>query len=88
MNGRKTLDSEEAEARARQFVKQRHPRVERIFFRTMYREENSWVLHGEVKFKRAYFFPAMRSFKLKVNTGTGEVVSYEETRMQQPKEAK
>jgi hypothetical protein len=86
--GEKTLDSEEAEAKARQFVKQRHSRVERIFFRTMYREENSWVLHGEVKFKRAYFFPAIGSFKLKVNTGTGEVVSYEETRMPQPKEAK
>jgi hypothetical protein len=88
LNGRETLDSGEAEARARQFIKQRHSRVERIFFRTMYREENAWVLHGEVSFKRAYFFSAIRSFKLKVNTNTGEIVSYEETKMSQPNEAK
>ena len=88
LNGRETLDSGEVEARAKQFIKQRHSRVERIFFRTMYREENTWILHGEVSFKRAYFFPATRSFKLNVNTDTGEIVSYEETQMSQSKEAK
>jgi hypothetical protein len=88
LDERRIMDSEEAEARARQFIKQRHSRVERIFFRTMYREENTWILHGEVSFKRAYFFSAMRSFEIKVNTDTGEVVSYEETQMSQSKEAK
>ena len=88
LNGRETLDSGEAEERAKQFIKQRHSRVERIFFRTMYREGDTWVLHGEVSFKRAYFFFATRSFKVKVNTDTGEIVSYEETQMSQPKEAK
>jgi hypothetical protein len=88
LNRRETLNSGEAEERAKQFIKQRHSRVERIFFRTMYREENTWILHGEVSFKRAYFFPATRSFKIKVNTDTEEIVSYEETRMSQPKEAK
>jgi len=88
LNGRETLDSGEAEERAKQFIKQRHSRVERIFFRTMYREGDTWVLHGEVSFKRAYFFLATRSFKVKVNTDTGEIVSYEETQMSQPKEAR
>jgi hypothetical protein len=88
LNGRETLDSREAEAKARQFIKQKHSRVKRIFFRTMYREGNTWILHGELRFKRAYFFSAIRSFKLKVNTNTGEIVSYEETQMSQPKEAK
>ena len=75
------MDSGEAEARARKFIKQRHSRVERIFFRTMYREGDAWVLHGEVKFKRAYFFAALRSFKAQVNTNTGEVTSYEEAHL-------
>jgi len=80
------MDSGEAEARARQFIKQRHSRVERIFFRTMYREGDAWVLHGEVEFKRVYFFAAVRSFKLQVSTNMGEVTSYEETHLRNAKE--
>ena len=81
LNERETLDSGEAEARAKQFIKQRHSRVERIFFRTMYREGDTWVLHGEVKFKRAYFFAALRSFKVQINTNTGEATFYEEANL-------
>jgi hypothetical protein len=86
LDGSETLDSGEAESRARQFIKQRHSRVERIFFRTMNREGDAWVLHGEVKFKRAYFFAAVRSLKVQVNTNTGEVTSYEETHLRNAKE--
>jgi len=75
------MDSGEAEARARKFIKQRHSRIERIFFRTMYREGDAWVLHGEVEFKRAYFFAAVSSFKVQVNTNTGWVTSYEEAKL-------
>jgi hypothetical protein len=85
LNGRETLDSGEAEARARQFIKQRHSRVERIFFRTMHREGDAWVLQGEMKFKRAYFFVTVRSLKVQVNTNTGEVTSYEEANLQNAK---
>ena len=85
LNGRETLDSGEAESRARQFINQRHSKVERIFFRTMNREGDAWVLHGEVKFKRAYFFVALRSLKIQVNTNTGEVTSYEEANLQNAK---
>jgi hypothetical protein len=88
LNGREKLDSGEAEAKARQFIKQRHSRVERIFFRTMYREGNTWILHGELKFKRAHFFHATRSSKIKIDAITGEIVSYEETKVPKTKEAK
>jgi hypothetical protein len=80
-----TLDSIEAEAKARQFLKQKHSIVW-IFFRMIYKEENIWILHGELKLKRAYFFPTTRSFKIKVNADTGEVVSYEETEVPQSKD--
>lgn len=80
------MKSGEAEARAREFIKQRHFRVKRIFFRTMYTEGDAWVLHGEVEFKRAYFFDALRSFKVQVNTNTGEITSYEEAQRRNPKE--
>jgi len=73
----KMMDSKEAETRAREFIRQRHSRVERIFFKTMYREENSWVLHGEVTFRRAFFFAVNRSFEFRINIDTGEIVFYE-----------
>jgi hypothetical protein len=79
------VDSKEAEAQAREFIKQRHSRVERIFFRTMYREKNSWILRGEVQFKRAFFFAVNRSFELRINMDTGEVVFYEENPLSQLK---
>lgn len=77
------MDTGEAEARAGEFIKQRHPRVERIFFRTVYKEGDVWVLHGEVQFKRAYFFTFVRSFKLQIDTNTRDVVFYEEAHLQQ-----
>jgi len=79
------MDAKEAETIAKGFIKQRHPRVERIFFRTMHREGDAWVLHGEVEFKQVYFFAAVRSFKLQVSTNTGEVTSYEEANLQNAK---
>jgi hypothetical protein len=84
----KMMGSREAEAGAREFIKQRHPKVKRIFFRTMYREGDVWVLRGEVEFKRVYFFAAVSSFKVQVNMNTGEVISYEEMRLSRSKETK
>jgi hypothetical protein len=88
LNGWKTLESRKAEEKARQFIKQRHPRLELIFFRTMYKEGNAWILDEEVKFKRACFFHATRSFKAKIDAITGEIISYEETKVPQSKEVK
>jgi hypothetical protein len=87
LNGWKTLESRKAEEKARQFIKQRHSRLELIFFRTMYKEGNAWILDGEVKFKRAFLFHATRSFKAKIDAIT-EIISYEETKVPQSKEVK
>jgi len=79
------MDSKEAETRARESIKQRHSKVERIFFRTMYREENLWILRGEVRFKRALFFIINKSFELRINMDTREVIFYEEKPLPQLK---
>jgi len=49
----------------------------------MYREENLWVLQGEVKFKRAFFFTVNRSFEFRINIDTGKVVFYGENPLSQ-----
>lgn len=79
------MDSRRAEAIARQFIRHKHHKVERIFFKTMYPEENSWVLHGEVQFKRALFFTISRSFELRIDMDTGEVTLFKESPLSQPK---
>ncbi|PVX25066.1 MAG: hypothetical protein CW716_08790 [Candidatus Bathyarchaeum sp.] len=68
----------QAEAKAMEYIKQKHARLERIFLSTVYREEDAWILHGEVKFKRAYFFTVEKTFKIQVNPETATVKSYEE----------
>ncbi|MFB3889971.1 MAG: hypothetical protein ACE14S_10805 [Candidatus Bathyarchaeia archaeon] len=75
------MNSTEAETKTRNFIKHKHTRAERIFFAKMYRENDSWILQGEVKFRRAYFFTTLRAFEAQVNTSTGEVTAYEETRL-------
>jgi hypothetical protein len=79
----KTLELSKVEEKARQFIKQRHPRLELISFRTVYKEGDTWIVDGEVKFKRAYFFHTTRTFKIKIDAITGEIVSYEETKVPQ-----
>ena len=74
----KKKERTQAETKAREFIKQKHSRLERIFLRTVYREGNTWVLHGEVKFKRAYFFAVERSFRIQINPETETIKSYEE----------
>jgi len=51
----------------------------------MYKEGNAWILDGEVKFKRAFFFNATRSFKAKIDAYTEEIISYEETNVHKAK---
>jgi len=68
----------QAEAKAMAYIKQKHARLEQICLRTVYREGSIWILHGEVKFKRAYFFAVERSFKIQINPETETVKSYEE----------
>ena len=68
----------QAEAKAMEHIKQNHVRLEQIFLRTVYREGNIWILQGDVKFKRAYFFTVEKSFRIQINPETGNVKSYEE----------
>ena len=68
-----------AEEKVMEYIKQKHARLERIFLRTVYREGNVWVLHGEVKFKRACFFAVEKSFKIQINPESWNVKSYEES---------
>lgn len=56
----------EAEARAREFIEERHFRVKQVLFRRVRKERNAWLLDGEVWVKRAYFFTTNRSFRLKM----------------------
>ena len=41
------MDSKEAETRAREFIKQKHSKVERILFKTMYREKICGYCRGK-----------------------------------------
>ena len=68
----------EAEEGAREFIKERHFRVKKILFKRVYRERNDWLMEGEVSFKQAYFFKGKKSFKLRISSETGQVISYEE----------
>ena len=72
------ITAEEAETKAMEFVKRRHPRVRRILIRTVEREAGVWLVEGEVWFKRARLLTAKRSFRLQVSRETGQVKSYEE----------
>jgi hypothetical protein len=70
----------EAEGRAREFIEERHFRVKGVFFRTVQKKGDMWLLEGEVRFKRRFFFAAKRSFRLQMKLETGEVIFYEELR--------
>jgi hypothetical protein len=72
------MNSSQAESKARDFIKQRHVKLERVFFSNMYKEGDVWVLKGEVEFKRAYFFAQMRLVEAQVNMNTGKITSYKE----------
>ena len=67
------ITAKEAETKAIEFVRRRHPRVRRILIRRMERGENVWLVEGEVWFKWAYLFPAKKLFKLRISSETGEV---------------
>jgi hypothetical protein len=68
-----------SEARAKGFINKRHLRVRQIFFKTVQREGNVWFVEGKVSFE--FIFTATRSFRLNLDSETGEVISYEEKRL-------
>jgi len=69
-----------AEDRAREYIRERHPKVRRILLRRVEKEDGAWLIEGEVWFKRLRFFTIRRSFRLQIGSETGEVTSYQENR--------
>ena len=69
-----------AENRAREFIGNRHPRVKIVRFTRTWREGDVWLVGGELWFRRARFFTARRSFRLRISGETREVTPYEETK--------
>jgi hypothetical protein len=76
------ITSDEAVTRVREFIKQKHTKLERVSFSRIYLEGDFCVLKGEVEYKQAHFFTNMKFFEAKVNINTGVVRSYNETYLQ------
>lgn len=70
----------DAETRAREFIRERHPKMKQILIRRVDKKDDSRLIEGEVWFKRLRFFTVKRAFKLRIDSKTGEVTSYQETR--------
>jgi hypothetical protein len=76
------ITASQAETTVREFIKQKHTQLERVFFSRIYREGDFWVLKGEVEYKQARFFTNMKFFEAKVNIDTGVVMPYREMYLQ------
>lgn len=74
---REIKDPIEAEAKAKEFITKKHWSIRRVFFSKTSRQENTWLMQGQIWFRR-FFFTVKKSFELRLNAETGEVASYEE----------
>jgi hypothetical protein len=81
----KTLTITDAETKTRDFINKRHALVKNIYIAMMFSEGNVWVLQGDVEFKRLHFFSTVMAFEAYVSKNTGEVASYLESRIINPK---
>ena len=66
-----------AEAMAREFIRKKHFRLKRIFFKTLRQENNIWCLEGIVS--SGLIFTTARNFKLNIECENWEILSFEET---------
>jgi hypothetical protein len=71
-------DPIEAEAKAKAFIFEKHKSTRKVFFSKTSRQENAWLMEGQLWFRR-FFFTTKKSFKLQLNARTGEVTFYEES---------
>ena len=69
----------DAETRAREYIRERHPKMRRILVRRVEKEDDAWLVEGEVWFKRLRFFTVKRTFRLRISLETGDITSYQET---------
>ena len=65
----------DAEARARQLIKDRNPSVRQILSKKTSKEGDLWLLEGEVLLKRLRFFKVKKTFKLEIRVEDGELIS-------------
>jgi len=70
----------DAEDRAREYIRERYPKVRRILFKRVDKKDSSWLIEGEVWFKRLRLFTVKRTFRLRISSETGDITSYQETR--------
>lgn len=70
-------DPIDAEAKAKEIIAKKHWSTKHVFFSKTSRQENAWLLEGQVWFRR-FFFTVKKSFRLQLNAETGEVMLYEE----------
>ena len=68
----------DAEDRAREYIRERHPKVRKILFKRVDRKEDAWLIEGDVWFKRLHLFTVKKSFRLQIGSETREVKSYQE----------
>jgi len=68
-----------AEAMAREFIRRKHFRLKRIFFKAVRQENSIWCLEGIVS--SGLIFTTKRNFKLNIECENWEILSFEETRI-------
>jgi len=68
----------DAEDRAKKVIREKHPKLKRILFKRVEKNDNSWLIEGEVWYRLLGFFTVEKSFRLRINSETGEVTSYRE----------
>ena len=70
----------EAEEKAKEILKERHPNVFRIIINKVDRTNGSWLIQGEIYYKRLKLFTIKRKFKLEINAENGKLITYQEKR--------
>jgi hypothetical protein len=72
-------DATDAEDRAKKLIREKRPKLRQILFKRVEKKDNSWLIEGEIWFKRLYLFTVKKFFKLQISSETGEATSYQET---------
>lgn len=69
----KIKDFTDARVRARSFIKERFPRVKRIYLGRTWKENDVWIVEVEIKVKTGVFSTVKKMFRLQISAETGEM---------------
>ena len=72
----------EAEEKAKKILKEKHLNMVHVMINKVNRTNNSWLIEGEIYYKRLKLFTIKRKFKLEINAENGKPVTYQEKRHQ------